>query len=60
MNWYAVKKESPHGAYVVDEYDEDNNLVATVRAAPGSPMAQSIRLFDRLFKLADKLAGYNE
>lgn len=49
------------GHYVIDVYAEDGTtLITTVGAAKGSPVAQAIRLVDRLVMLSDKLAGYNQ
>jgi len=50
----------PSGHYIIDIYDNDGSLFTTVGAAKASPVAQGIRMVDRLICLSDKLGGYNE
>lgn len=49
-----------HGHYVIDFATKNDNEPRTVGAAKGSPLAQTIRLLERLLILSDRIAGYNQ
>jgi hypothetical protein len=53
-----AKKNSGH--YVIEFKDSKNEEWAMVGAAKESPVAQAIRLVERLLLLSAGLAGYNQ
>lgn len=49
-----------NGSYVIEFKDTSSDEVKMVGAAKASPVAQAIRLVDRLVTLSDRIAGYNQ